>query len=602
MSSTVLPWPAHTANLRTATAALLVMLLSLLWAGPAAAAEHSSQAGEAPTLMLDSRSAVPVWPAVTLLADGDGRLTLEQAQAAAAAGRFVAHQGTPSNLGRSESTVWLRFMVDVPGAEAVHRVLEIDYPSLNRIDLHVLKNGVLLESMVLGNQLRLGERLMPTRAHAAPLYLTPGRHELLLRVHTQSSLVLPMTLRTPESFTANESLAQMVLGIIVGLALCMLLYSLTHWFSLRDALFLDYALLLGANTVFLLAYFGLGAVYLWPDWPALSVSVAPMAVMLAVAAAARFMGAALSVDEISPFIGGLLRVISWAALAALVATLLGLVPYRMAQTLVTVLGLAATAAVLPAAYIRARRGDRAAVYMLFGWAFYTLGALVTAGLLRGWVEPTFWTQHIYPLSLVIEMSAWMAVLSLRVQAIHRNADRARLETETLRNLAQTDALTGLPNRRGLQYQLAAALPQARPQHLLALYLLDLDGFKPVNDRYGHDIGDGLLVAVGKRLQAQLRASDVVARLGGDEFVVLAGGLADEQTAHAVGQKMLNAFNLPFTIDGHLCNVGITAGYALAPFDGHTADELLKRADAAMYAGKQAGRRRVQRGGRSLATA
>jgi len=578
----------------------LVGLLGLFM--PMAASADTSAPNFQPALMADSRSSVAVWPAITVLTDADGKMDLQQAQSAAAAGRFQVPQGTPGNLGRSASTAWLRFFVDVPGAEPVHRVLEIDYAPLNRIDLYVLRAGVLMERVAMGNELRQTERLTATRTHATPLHLEPGRHEMLLRVHTQSSLVLPITLRTPEAFTANESLGQIVLGLVIGVALCMLLYSLLHWFSLRDVLFLDYSLLLAANLVFVLAYSGLGAQYLWPEWPALSMSVAPMAVMVAVAAASRFMAAALAVHEISRFIAWLMRWVSIAALVALAATLLGVVSYRTAQTLVTVLGLAATAAVIPAAYIRARKGERAAAYMLFGWAFYALGALTVAGLLRGWVEPTFWTQHIYPLSLIVEMSAWMAVLSLRVQAIHRNADRARLETETLRNLAQTDALTGLPNRRGLQQHLAAALPLARPHQLLALYLLDLDGFKPVNDRYGHDVGDALLIAVGKRLQAQLRASDVVARLGGDEFVVLAASLADEQTAHAVGQKMLAAFNQPFIIDGQVCEVGITAGYALAPLDGHTADELLKRADAAMYAGKQAGRRRVQRGGRSLVTA
>ena len=593
------------ARLRVAARGMLGMLSLLALLGllaPVSASADTSAPTFEPALLADSRSSVAVWPAVTVLPDADGSMNLQQAQAAAAAGRFQVPQGTPGNLGRSASTVWLRFFVDVPGAEPVHRVLEIDYAPLNRIDLFVLRDGVLMERMAMGNELRQTERMTATRTHAAPLHLEPGRHEMLLRVHTQSSLVLPITLRTPEAYTANESLGQIVLGLVIGVALCMLLYSLTHWFSLRDGLFLDYALLLAANLVFVLAFSGLGAQYLWPEWPALSMSVAPMAVMVAVAAASRFMAAALAVHEISRFIAWLMRWVSIAAIAALAATVLGVVSYRTAQTLVTVLGLAATAAVIPAAYIRARQGERAAAYMLFGWAFYTLGALTMAGLLRGWVEPTFWTQHIYPLSLIVEMSAWMAVLSLRVQAIHRNADRARLETETLRKLAQTDALTGLPNRRGLQQHLAAALPLARPQQLLALYLLDLDGFKPVNDRHGHDVGDALLIAVGKRLQAQLRASDVVARLGGDEFVVLAASLADEQTAHAVGQKMLAAFNQPFIIDGQVCEVGITAGYALAPLDGHTADELLKRADAAMYAGKQAGRRRVQRGGRSLVTA
>ena len=262
------------------------------------------------------------------------------------------------------------------------------------------------------------------------------------------------------------------------------------------------------------------------------------------------------------------------------------------------LGLGTLLIVLPVALIKVLQGERVALYMLFGWTFYLLGAGVITSLLRGYSEPTFVVQHFYPLSTMVEMAAWMGVLGLRVQAIHRNADRARLESETLRALAHTDALTGLPNRRGLQDRLAAALPLATPQQLLAVYLLDLDGFKPVNDRHGHDVGDALLSAVGLRLHGQLRTSDVVARLGGDEFVVLAAGLSDEAAARALGEKMLGAFEAPFVALGQRCEVGLTIGYALAPLDGLTAEDLIKRADAAMYAGKQAGRRCLQRGGRS----
>jgi diguanylate cyclase (GGDEF)-like protein len=276
------------------------------------------------------------------------------------------------------------------------------------------------------------------------------------------------------------------------------------------------------------------------------------------------------------------------------------VGYRGAQTLATVLGLAIALLVLPVAYVRARRGERVAMLLLLGWAFYIAGAFVMAGLLRGLIEPTFWTQHLYPFSMMIEMTAWMAVLGLRVQTLHRTADRARLEAETLRTLAHTDPLTGLPNRRGLQQRLATALAALPAPQVLAVYLIDLDGFKPVNDRFGHDVGDALLVAVGQRLQAQLRLSDVVARLGGDEFVVVAGGLPDEAAAQRLAHKLLASFDAAFVAAGHTCDVGGTIGYALAPHDGREPDELLKRADAAMYAGKEGGRRRVQRGGRTLA--
>jgi diguanylate cyclase len=570
----------------------LLLAFALWLAGPAQAAP--------PPLQVDDRAAVPVWPAVTLRVDPEGTLSAEQA--AAQPESFAPHTGTASNLGRVDGVVWLRFALQVPGGEPVQRVLEIDYPSLNRVDVMRLQEGRIVETHRLGNQLRMAERPLRSRTHAVSLRLAPGAHEVLLRVQTHSSAVLPITLRTPEGFTEQESMELMIQGLIAGLALCLLIYSLVHALTLRDSLFLDYALLLASNMVFMLSFFGIGALYLWPEWPALSMSVAPMAVALAVASGIRFMRRTLAVAEISPRIDTLLRCACAAAWLCLLLMLSGLMNYRLAQAVTTALGLLATWSVLPAAFVRARRGERVARYMLVGWAFYTFGTLTLAGLLRAYVEPGFWTQHVYPFSTMVEMSAWMAVLGLRVQAIHRTADRARLETETQRNLAQTDALTGLPNRRGLQDRLQAALQRATPQQMLAVYLLDLDGFKPVNDRYGHDVGDALLVAVGQRLQGQLRGSDVVARLGGDEFVVLASGLADEHTALAVGQKLLAAFNTPFDAGGQVCEVGLTVGYAIAPLDGHTADELIKRADAAMYAGKQAGRRRVQRGGRSLATA
>ncbi len=548
-------------------------------------------------LRLDERAAVAAWPAITVLADPDGVLTVEQL--AAQPQRFELPKGTTGNLGRRDGTVWLRLPVVVPGPQEVRRVLEIDYPSLNRVDLYVVRHGEVRSHQRMGNSLKLAERALPTRTQAAPLVLQPGGHDLFLRVQTLSSVVLPITIRTPQDFTHYESQVQLVQGVTLGLALCMLLYSLAHWLGLRDPIFVDYALLLLGNSVFTLAYFGIGAQHLWPDAPGLSMQIAPMGIMLAVLGGTRFTRAALAVRDISPVIDLILRLGGSAALLGLVATLTGLLGYRAAQSLVTGLGVAVTVLVLPVAALRASRGDRVATCMLVGWTFYTAGALTMAGILRGLVEPDFWTQHLYPFSRVIEMTAWMAVLGARVKAIHLEANRARVEGETLRSMAHTDALTGLPNRRGLQGRLAIALRHAAHDRMLAVFLMDLDGFKRVNDRFGHDVGDALLVVVGQRIQAQLRGQDVVARLGGDEFVVLAAGLADEAAAQALAHKLLAVFALPFDVLGQRCEVGLTIGYALAPLDGATADELLKRADAAMYAGKEQGGRCAQRGGRAL---
>ena len=198
-----------------------------------------------------------------------------------------------------------------------------------------------------------------------------------------------------------------------------------------------------------------------------------------------------------------------------------------------------------------------------------------------------------------DMLIFMRIALLRTAARHRAAQRAAQERDALFSLAHSDALTGLLNRRGLAEELDHGLERASPEGLLALYVLDLDGFKPVNDQHGHDVGDALLRAVAQRLRASVRAVDCVARFGGDEFVVMAEGLPDEAQARDLGAKLLDAFSSPFSVSGKSCSVRATVGYAIAPTDGTEAAALLKEADAAMYEGKQAGKNRVVR--RQMAT-
>jgi diguanylate cyclase (GGDEF)-like protein len=142
--------------------------------------------------------------------------------------------------------------------------------------------------------------------------------------------------------------------------------------------------------------------------------------------------------------------------------------------------------------------------------------------------------------------------------------------------------------------LVAVVPRATPERLLAIYMLDRNGFKPVNDQYGHDVGDELLVAVGARLTSAVRAQDIVARVGGDEFVVVATDVTSEAKAVELGDKLLAVFRAPFACGEQECRVGVTIGYVLAPLDGVHIAELIKAADAAMYAGKQRGKGMVVR--------
>jgi len=187
---------------------------------------------------------------------------------------------------------------------------------------------------------------------------------------------------------------------------------------------------------------------------------------------------------------------------------------------------------------------------------------------------------------VQERTAELALANARLQA---EIQERKLAEQQIRYLANHDALTGLPNRRLLQDRLEQAMELARRNnHQVAIQFIDLDHFKPVNDRLGHRIGDLLLQAIGLRLRGLLRAIDTVSRVGGDEFVVVLPEMHSLHAADETAQKVLEALGRPYMIDGHELTVTPSIGISIFPRDGDNAETLLRRADAAMYHAKQGG--------------
>jgi diguanylate cyclase (GGDEF)-like protein/PAS domain S-box-containing protein len=160
----------------------------------------------------------------------------------------------------------------------------------------------------------------------------------------------------------------------------------------------------------------------------------------------------------------------------------------------------------------------------------------------------------------------------------------------LDDIAHHDPLTGLPNRRLLRDRLGQAHAQAaRGRHGVGVALVDLDGFKPINDRLGHEAGDRVLRTVAERLGHCLRGGDTVARLGGDEFVLVLVNLADTAEAGQVLERVLHAVAQPIVLGDHEVQVSASVGLTVFPDDSADPDTLLRHADAAMYRAKEAGR-------------
>lgn len=194
--------------------------------------------------------------------------------------------------------------------------------------------------------------------------------------------------------------------------------------------------------------------------------------------------------------------------------------------------------------------------------------------------------EVYPVWLSISAVADVDGDHAHFSGVYRHIGGFKAEQERLTRMAYHDYLTGLPNRALLMDRLEMALARAKREHaMVVLLFLDLDNFKRVNDTFGHEAGDVMLIEVAKRLKKAHREQDTVARLAGDEFVVLLEGLNHENDLDKIMLDMRGLFSDPFSVKGHEICVDVSIGISLYPRDGVEAKTLLATADRAMYAEK-----------------
>jgi diguanylate cyclase (GGDEF)-like protein len=175
-------------------------------------------------------------------------------------------------------------------------------------------------------------------------------------------------------------------------------------------------------------------------------------------------------------------------------------------------------------------------------------------------------------------------------ALFSDVTENKKKEELLWQQANFDMLTLLPNRRMFQDRLDVELKKLRRTgNKLAVFFLDLDRFKDVNDSLGHHVGDVLLREAAKRILACVRESDTVARLGGDEFTVILTDIENAASVERVAQAIVASLSQPFDLDGHMAEVSASLGIAIGPDHATEPATLVQKADQAMYAAKQAGR-------------
>lgn len=387
-----------------------------------ALAAHAAAAP--PALPVEDRAGtIELWPAVTLLSDAAGSLTVSQAMAAA--GDFAPPQSAYATLGLRRDVVWLRVPLAVAADSAGQWILDLDYTLLNRVDAHLFRDGRLVAQAVLGNEQPFASRPMRSRSHAMPLSLQPGEpHELLLRVESRGAKILPLTLSTPAAFHARALGEQLLQGLLASLGICLLLYSLLQWLALRENLYLKYLLLIVGSVLFSVQFFGLGEQYLWTDNFWIERHMAGITSLTAACGTALFIEEVLGRD-MHPLLRRAIRAVAALLVATAVAHMADLVDIRGVSAVMSTLGLLPALMGVPGAWARVRRGDSVGVYFLLAWLGYFIASAIMVGVVQGRIGANFWTMHAFQFGATFDMLMFMRIAVLGTQRLKRAMEEER---------------------------------------------------------------------------------------------------------------------------------------------------------------------------------
>ena len=408
-----------------------VFLLALLLVGAA-------RAWAAAPLVLDDRSgSVPAWPALTMLADPGGKLGID---AVLAGQRFAAPATSEGTLGVQNTPVWLRIPLSVPAGSRANWIVDIDYAVLNKVELFVTVDGRVRQHALAGNLAPVGPAAHRVRTPAILLDLAPGaHHELYLRIENIGVMVLPIRFSQPSVFHADAVNEQMLQGLLLGLSVCLLLYSLGQAINLREPLFAKYALMVFGTALFSAEFFGIGTQYLWGANRWMNIHAGGLFALMSSCGAYLFVEQALARPGQDRTFSRLMK--TGAALTAVAALAFGLDLIGVGQlvAVVSTLGIMPMLLGLPGAFLRARRGDPVGFYFLGGWALSFCGSLVLSQVVGGALPANFWTMHALQFTTAVDMVIFMRVLGLRVSAIRSAMLRAetatRLKSDFLANMS-----------------------------------------------------------------------------------------------------------------------------------------------------------------------
>ncbi|MBB2493704.1 diguanylate cyclase [Pseudomonas sp. UL070] len=566
---------------------------------------------------------------IELLEDPSGTLDIADMADPAVQQRFVPAAGRAS-VGQTRNPWWIK--VSLQAAREAPQQWWLEVGSVTQLDLRLYQPNGAAGWQAHESGERVSYAAGRDHDYRHMLFKLPALSEspqtFYLRSYDPAGNSFPLRIWQLDDLTQVATDENLALGVVYGIIAALLLYNLFIFFSLRDSAYFWYVLTTAGALLMILSMSGHGFQHLWPDNPVPFWLDRVTLPSIWGFCACRFTQTLLQTRRHVRWAHHLL---TFACVCYVLAIgLEGLDQRYAAAWIIALLSLTSIPAALGAAVIRWRQGYFPALLYLCGYGLILSSISLALMRATGLVQPATWNAYVFPLSVAAESILFSFALAYRIQMLKQErgealvqADRektarlAQMQTSAdelqsavkqrtaelaqanqrlsereleLQHAAFHDPLTELPNRRYLIERAETALADAeRREESVVLILIDLDHFKPINDRYGHDAGDLLLRSIGQRLREHVRANDMVARLGGDEFAVLICGADAQQHAQEIAGRLLCELAKPVLYGANRLTVTISLGAALYPQHAQQFASLYKAADEALYQAKQQGR-------------
>ncbi|QSP94426.1 diguanylate cyclase [Marinobacter salinisoli] len=608
---------------------ILLALLCLFVIAPAVAAGASAPSSEtAVTLTARGGESMPLGDRVYWVKDSQRTLN---SQALLASGlqlpegmEWTRNESKTPNLGFSEAPFWFAF--SVRNASDVHKseLLEIAYPILDYVDVHLINGSGEVRSVYTGDLRPVSSRPIEHRNFLFPIEVAAKDSvTVLIRVQTEGAVQLPVTLWQEAAFFENDQKFQALQFIFAGIMLAIALYNLLIWLFVRISSYLWYILNVLTIALVQLSLHGMTALYLWPDLPELNNHSLVGFITLNMVFVCLFTYGFLNLSQRGRFIRAF--VAGFGVYGALVFALSWFLSYGVSIRL-AVLGITVGAPVvwMIGIYLSIR-GDILARFYTIAWTILLMGHFFLAFNKLGILPRTVFFEYGPQMGAALEVILLSFALAYRINLERQRrfqAQQSLLEAERenreiqrqanellehkvrertreleaanlqLRKMSSLDGLTGIHNRRYFDETLQKEWSKGsrEPSHI-CLLLIDVDHFKGFNDDHGHLCGDACLQHLAGLLQRSVyRAGDFVARFGGEEFAVLLCHTELEGGAIVAERIRRQVESQPLDWEGQSMPITVSIGVAgTEPMARGIPNSLIASADEALYTAKESGR-------------